>query len=193
MSHVGNSALTQTCVSGVQRHSSVGRRRVVVHGGGTGRGKTTGLGGDAAGEPAWDDADFANTTAPTARLMSGTITPRDTWAPLLLIAGAAEDYDTRANFSSAVLAAPLRVENGTAFRGLTFGWRGRSFGFTVGPSIWKGQWTLPTIDGVAVDIDPDFAYRSPHLNAAVGGEVVTASYKSYSLVYNFSDDTISRG
>jgi hypothetical protein len=149
--------------------------------------------GWAAMRPAWDDADFANTTAPTARLMSGTITPRDTWAPLLLIAGAADDYDTRANFSSAVLAAPLRVENGTAFRGLTFGWRGRSFGFTAGPSIWKGQWTLPTIDGAAVDIDPDFAYSSPHLNAAVGGEVVTASYKSYSLVYNFSDDTISRG
>ena len=63
---------------------------------------------------------------------------------------------------------------------------------TIGPSTWKGEWTLPTLNGKAVDIDPDFVYKSPHLNAALNSDVVTATFGNYSLAYNFGDDTISR-
>ena len=72
-------------------------------------------------------------------------------------------------------------------------WKGRVFGFTPGPGTWKGEWTLPTLDGKPVDLDPPFVYSSPHLNAAVGSEVVTASYgTNYTLKYDFGDDTITR-
>ena len=52
---------------------------------------------------------------------------------------------------------------------------------------------LPTRDGVAVDVSPAFQYSGPHLNAAVGSDVVTLSYgKDYVIDYNFKDDSITR-
>ena len=62
----------------------------------------------------------------------------------------------------------------------------------AGPSTWKGQWTLPTLNGKPIDIDPPFVYQSPHLNAKLNSNVVTATYANYSLAYNFTDDTITR-
>jgi hypothetical protein len=46
--------------------------------------------------------------------------------------------------------------------------------------------------GKPIDIDPPFVYSSPHMNALLGSDVVTASYGNYELQYDFSDDTITR-
>ena len=52
---------------------------------------------------------------------------------------------------------------------------------------------LPTVNGVAIDVGPSYVYRGPHLNAALGARVVTASYEDYVLEYDFEHDVIRRG
>ena len=151
-------------------------------------GKATGW---AAMRPAWGGTNFTNTTGPTSRLLEGAINLQDTWSPLVLLAADAAVYGTMANFTSQVLAAPL-VADANHSR-VDFSWHGRNFAFTPGPNTWKGQWTLPTLDGKAINIDPPYVYRSPHLNAALDSPIVTASYGNYTLIYNFTDDTIKRG
>jgi hypothetical protein len=159
---------------------------------GAGAGAATGW---AAMRPAWGGTNFTNATAPGAAagaLLSGTINLLDTWAPLLLVAASARTYGgSLDNFTRQVLAAPLAV--GANRSHVSFAWHGRAFGFTPGPSTWKGRWTLPTLDGTPVDVDPPFTYNSPHMRAALDSQVVTASYdEDYTLVYNFSDDSITR-
>jgi hypothetical protein len=66
-----------------------------------------------------------------------------------------QDYGTAANFSKSIQTITVHVD--AAGQVLTQ-WRGRTLEFTPGPSTWKGEWTLPTVDGVAVDIDPPFLY-----------------------------------
>lgn len=51
---------------------------------------------------------------------------------------------------------------------------------------------LPTIDGKSIDVDPPFLYKSPHMNADVGSDVVMASYEGYGLKYDFGNDRITR-
>ena len=72
------------------------------------------------------------------------------------------------------------------------GWRSHQFDFTPGPGTWKGTWVLPTVDGKPIDIDPPFVYSSPHMNAELNSDVVTASYGEYKLKYDFGIDTITR-
>ena len=74
---------------------------------------------------------------------------------------------------------------------VSFGWRGHKFEFIPGPSTWQGNWSLPTIDGKPIDIDPPFVYSSPHMSAKLDSDVVTASYGDYQLRYDFGDDTIT--
>ena len=146
--------------------------------------------GWAAMRPAWGGTNFTNATAPTAKLINGNINLLDTWSPLVIVAADAATYGTLGNFTQQIKAALLTVDAKHAH--VDFVWNGRQYGFTPGPGTWKGKWTLPTMGGTPVNIDPDFVYSSPHLNAAVGADVVTASYGNYSLAYDFTTDTITR-
>jgi hypothetical protein len=146
--------------------------------------------GWAAMRPAWGETNFTNATSPTAVLISGTVNLLATWSPLVLVAADAGTYGTLDNFTEHILSASLTISANKSH--VDFSWHGRNFGFTPGPSTWKGRWTLPTLNNQSVDIDPPFVYRSPHLNAALGSAVVTASYGNYTLVYNFTEDTITR-
>ena len=147
--------------------------------------------GWAAMRPAWGGCNFTNATSAAAKLLSAAIFLRDTWSPLVIVAGSAAEYGTVTNFSAQIASATVSTDATHSHVGLE--WKGRVFGFTPGPGTWKGEWTLPTLDGKPVDVDPPFVYSSPHLNAAVGSEVVTASYgTTYTLKYNFGDDTITR-
>ena len=145
--------------------------------------------GWAAVRAAYGGATFENSSSSGAVRVSGNIGLNDVWSPLLLIVGAASEYGTVQNFTSQVEAAPLTAVERSH---VSFGWRGRSYGFTPGPSTWKGNWSLPTIDGEAIDIDPPFMYSSPHLNAGLESDVVVATYGTYELKYDFGDDTITR-
>merc|ERR1712070_752183 len=150
-------------------------------------GKPTGW---AAMRAAWGGTNFTNfTTSSNTGLVTANINPLDTWSPLVIVAADAESYGTLDNFTKQILAAPLTV---SANKEVVFIWHGHRYEFTPGPSTWKGNWTQPRIDGKPVEIDPPFLYSSPHLNAALDSEVVTASYGTYKLVYNFTDDTITR-
>ena len=145
--------------------------------------------GWAAMRAAYGGATFENSSASGAARVSGNIGLNDVWSPLLLLAGGASEYGTVENFTSQVEAAPFTA---VARSRVSFGWRGRNYGFTPGPRTWKGKWSLPTIGGKPIDIDPPFMYSSPHLNAGLQSDVVVASYGKYQLKYDFSDDTITR-
>ncbi len=144
--------------------------------------------GWAAMRAAYGGVAFENASSPGATRISGNIGLNDVWSPLLLIAGAASQYGTVKNFTSQVESATLTA---TAER-VSFDWRSHSYGFSPGPSTWKGKWSLPSIDGKAIDIDPPFMYSSPHMNAGLKSDVVVVSYGDYKLRYDFSDDTITR-
>ena len=144
--------------------------------------------GWAAMRATYGGVTFENASSFRAARVSGNIGLNDVWSPLLLIAGGASQYGTVENFTSQVEAAAL---NATAAH-VSFSWRSRTYGFTPGPSTWKGKWDLPTIDGKAIDIDPPFMYSSPHMKADLKSDVVVVSYGKYELKYDFSDDSITR-
>jgi hypothetical protein len=103
--------------------------------------------GWAAMRAAYGGATFENSTSPRSARVCGNIGLNDVWSPLLLIAGGASEYGTVQNFTSQVEAAPFTAVKRSH---VSFRWRGRSYGFTPGPSTWKGNWSLPTIDGTPV-------------------------------------------
>eukprot|EP00040_Diaphanoeca_grandis_P009732 m.49900 g.49900 ORF g.49900 m.49900 type:complete len:705 (-) comp21159_c1_seq1:362-2476(-) len=146
--------------------------------------------GWAAMRPAWGGANFTNTTGKGATLTAGNVNPVDTWAPLMLVVGTQMAYGTIDNFTQYITSAKLDVNANQTH--VDFVWREKTFGFTPGPSTWKGLWALPTIDAHPIDIDPPYMYASPHLNAALDSDVVIANYNNYTLSYNFTDDTIIR-
>lgn len=154
--------------------------------------------GWAAMRAAWGGTNFTNATTAqdiVQHLQRGAINLVDTWSPLIIVAADAQTYGGGgaaglANFTTQILATTVAVD--TAKSSVGFKWHGRDFGFAPGPSTWKGEWTLPTVNGKTVENDPPFMYSSPHLNAALNTDVVTATYGNYTLVYDFSDDTITR-
>merc|ERR1739848_277565 len=104
------------------------------------------------------------------------------WSPLLLIAGSPTEHGTLEAFAAQVEKAPLTVSADRS--SVSFGWRGHTFEFIPGPSTWQGNWSLPTIDGKPIDIDPPFVYSSPHMSAKLDSDVVTAGYGDYQLRYD---------
>ena len=159
-------------------------------GGGGGAGSSKAMGW-AAIRAAYGGATFENSSRPGDAKVSGNVGLNDVWSPLLIIAGGASQYGTAENFTSAVESAPFSVA-ASGSRDVNFEWGGRSYGFTPGPSTWKGNWSLPTVNGKPIDIDPPFMYSSPHMQAGLRSDVVTASYGGYKLRYDFGDDTITR-
>lgn len=144
--------------------------------------------GWAAVRPVWGGTNFTNTTGKSG-LVSGNINFLDTWSPFVILAGTVEEYGDLDNFTHHVMTAPLTAD--AQHTEVSFLWRERSFVFYPGPGTWKGVWKLPTVDGVPVKVERPYIYQSPHLNA-VNTEVVTTTYDTYQLVYNFSDDSITR-
>ena len=120
-----------------------------------------------------------------------SVVPTDPWAALIIVAGRSSDYTDANAFSKAVLSAELRVEHRDwQSRPVEFTWRGKHHAFF--PNVVEQNYRLPEIDGEPVENAPPAAYRGPHLNAALGSDVVRASYKDYALEYDFTSDTIDR-
>lgn len=145
--------------------------------------------GWAAMRAAYGGTFFGNATGPSSPRITGNVNLNDVWSPLILIASGASNA-TAGEFVAQVENAPLTVSADRSH--ISFGWRGKQFEFSPGPSTWKGKWALPTIDGKPIDNDPPFLYQSPHMNAELDSEVVMTTYGSYKLKYDFGDDTITR-
>jgi len=145
--------------------------------------------GWAAMRPAWGGTSFTNASSQQSSLLSGYIDLLDTWSPLVIVAAEARRYGTMRNFTRLIASSSMSVNSNRTE--VEFVWRKHHFQFTPGPSTWKGLWTLPAVDGQAIDIDPPFVYRSPHLNAELNSDVVRATYDTYNIVYNFSDNSIT--
>ena len=131
-------------------------------------------------------------------MTSGMLPYQDPLAPIIIVAGEAKDFGSPDHFANAVLAAPLVVANATGPvpTSVTFGWQTHTYEFFPNPSkrgsSTPNRYRLPTVDGVAIDVSPPFAYSGPHLNAALGSDTVELKYNDYVLEYNFSDDSIKR-
>ena len=110
-------------------------------------------------------------------------------------ASAPGTFASEGAFVDAVLAAPLAASAAK----VSLSWGGRDIEFFPGPNTSSpsastaAAYKLPAVDGVAVDVAPRYVYRGPHLNAALGNMVVTASYGHYVLAYDFEHDVIRRG
>lgn len=134
--------------------------------------------------------------APVGKSPTGmSLTPKDTWAPVIILTGRETDYHNADGFATAVAAVGLTVteqpRSGPTAKDVALRWRGKRFVFHAQQ---KGRFRLPEVDGVAVDNSPPFQYAGPHLQARLNSSVVTATYPGYTLEYRFIDgaDEVSR-
>lgn len=122
-----------------------------------------------------------------AGAVSMTLTPNDTWAPIIILTGRSEQHGSAESFSTAVLATGLAIRPGPhrGAKEVSLSWNGKRYLFHAQNAT--GRYVLPEIDGRAVNISPPFQYFSPHMSADLGAEVVTAAYPGYTLEYRFKD------
>ena len=120
----------------------------------------------------------------------------DFYGPLIIVAGEKANFGGPDEFANAVLEAPLTVTNqtGAVPSWVLFEWRGHKYEFFPknGTKGNQNNYTLPQIDGRAIDVSPNFDYSGPHLNAALGSHLVEVKYGNYVLEYDFSDDSVRR-
>jgi hypothetical protein len=144
----------------------------------------------AAVRPAWGNSTLEIVPIPKNGPMLSVI-PQDPWAPLIIVAGRQADFADADAFVAAVLSAKLRVTSASwQTTQVSFGWRGKQHTFF--PNVVPGKFRLPETDGKPVVVAQEKQYDGPHLNAALGADVVRTSYKSYVVEYDFKTDTIRR-
>jgi hypothetical protein len=119
------------------------------------------------------------------------VLPLDVYSPTVLVAGGVEEFGTTANFTAAVLAAPLVITNFSSHKTITFApsWLPNiSFPWADGNPPW-----LPSVGGQRLDDTPPLVYDGPFMHAPLGSEVVTATAKPLGvdlvLAYDFGNDT----
>ena len=145
---------------------------------------------DIAGEAAWAAVRSAwGGDVLLGGVDSMTLTPNDTWAPIVILAGRAAEYGTASNFTAMVTGAGLAVKPTGSSHGeadVTLDWHGKHYAFHAQNTT--QHYRLPEVDGTAVDIAPRFQYSGPHLKAELGAEVVRTVFPGYALDYHFKDD-----
>jgi len=67
---------------------------------------------------------------------------------------------------------------------------GIRFPISEARGIKEKDFTLPRINGKAIDVDPPYAYRSPYLLSKVGSDVVTVKYGSRKWEYHFGKNEV---
>jgi hypothetical protein len=132
---------------------------------------------------------------------------------LIIVAGRASDFSTAENFTTQLSAATIRLACDSSrddaspgacnpHGSVSLDWQGQRISFF--PSNGDGlpgnkfcrpphcEVRLPEIDGMVVDVTPGKVYDGPHLSSEVGSNRVTTKYDDdYSVVYDFSTDTIT--
>jgi hypothetical protein len=150
--------------------------------------------GWAAVRPVWSGYNLSAGLAGSSN-RSFRVLPLDVYSPTVLVAGGVEEFGTAANFTAAVLAAPLVVTRGGAinnrYSNITFepSWLPNiSFPWADGNPPW-----LPSVGGQQLDDTPPLVYDGPFMHAPLGSEVVIATAKPLGvdlvLAYDFGNDT----
>ena len=102
---------------------------------------------------------------------------------VLMQTGDMDGYASFKAFQSAVLANPLRVQrNRVTYQSGRNGAQLECYRYDAHD---HKRFKLPTIDGQAIDLRPEWTFRSPCLNNSFGGEQVKVSIGPVQEVYDF--------
>ena len=106
---------------------------------------------------------------------------------VLMQTGDMDDYASFKAFQSAVLANPLTVlRDRVAYRSGRNGARLECFRYDAHE---HKRFQLPTIDGQAIDLRPDWTFSGPCLNNPFGGDQVKVTVGPVQEVYDFGNET----
>lgn len=104
---------------------------------------------------------------------------------VLMQAGDMDGYASFKAFQSAVLANPLKVQrNRVTYQSGRNGAQLECFRYDAHD---HKRFKLPTIDGQAIDLRPEWTFRSPCLNSSFGSEQVKVKIGPIQKVYDFGD------
>ena len=104
---------------------------------------------------------------------------------VLMQTGDMDGYASFKAFQSAVLANPLRVQrNRVTYQSGRNGAQLECYRYDAHD---HKRFKLPTIDGQAIDLRPDWTFRSPCLNNSFGSEQVKVKIGPIQKVYDFGD------
>ncbi|MDG2345754.1 MAG: hypothetical protein P8M62_06860 [Opitutae bacterium] len=107
---------------------------------------------------------------------------------VLMQTGDMDSYTSFKAFQSAVLANPLRVQRDqVAYQSSRDGSQLVCFRYDAHE---HKRFKLPTIDGQAIDLRPDWTFRSPCLNNSFGGDQVKVSIGPIQEVYDFGTTSL---
>jgi hypothetical protein len=128
----------------------------------------------------------------------GQVLMEEEWTPLIIVAGTQSEFGNRENFTTALQTMDDSLAVALDNSSVAASWASMRIEFF--PNTRPGAYRLPKVDGVTIDVNPDFTYSGPHLSAA-GREpdVVVTKWKgigadrglSYETRYNFSDDSVT--
>ena len=135
----------------------------------------------------------------------------DPYSPIILQTGRAVDYGSFGKFQEAILKAPLEVRyspDDSRYDGQRLvkveytGPNSSRLEFFAdrynqpalnlnGRDPDKDPFVLPNIDGKELDLDLEYNYRSPYMEARVGSDVVFVRYGDRQWNYDFDKITVS--
>lgn len=135
----------------------------------------------------------------------------DPYSPIILQTGRAVDYGSFANFQAAILKAPLELRytpDDSRYDGQRLvkvdyaGPNSSRLEFFAdrynqpalhlnGPDLDKDPFVLPIIDGKELNLDLEYNYRSPYMEARVGSDVVFVRYGDRQWNFDFSKIMVS--
>ena len=129
----------------------------------------------------------------------GQVLMEEEWTPLILVAGTQGEFGSRENFTTALQTMDDSLVVALDNSSVAATWASMRIEFF--PNTQPGAYRLPKVDGVTIDVNPEFTYSGPNLMAAGREpEVVVTKWKkgtgagsglSYETLYNFSDDSVT--
>lgn len=132
----------------------------------------------------------------------GQVLMEEEWTPLIMVAGTQGEFGSRENFTTALQTMDDSLVVALDNSSVAATWASMRIEFF--PNTQPGAYRLPKVDGVTIDMNPEFTYSGPNLIAAGREpEVVVTKWNStvpgtgadsglsYETLYNFSDDSVT--
>merc|ERR1711918_36106 len=120
--------------------------------------------------------------------MGGQLLMEEEWTPLIMVAGTQDEFGSVANFSDALVALDRETRITPDNSSVSVVWAGQRIEFF--PNTEPNRYTLPKVNGITIDVGPDFTYMGAHLSAKGRyPDVVTTNFEnndgSYEVAYDF--------
>ena len=115
----------------------------------------------------------------------------DVYSPIIVQTGRAQDYGSFEKFQAAILNAPLTHENNKVeYHGPN---SAKIEFFPMTPArLQAGEaYTLPTVNGKTIDLNPEYGYYSPYMQRKEGSDIITLIYGDRKWEYHFKNSTVT--